>query len=173
MSTTLIRRATLNDAQALADFNQNMAWETESIRLIPSVILAGVTRMISDENLGFYLVVENLEASEIVASLMITTEWSDWRNGVFWWIQSVYVKPEWRRKGLYRALYQNAKSMAENEDSVCGFRLYVERENTVAQSVYASLGMQETHYQMYEELKDNTIFCEPSSVEPGDEITIS
>ena len=167
MSTTHIRRATLNDAQALADFNQNMAWETESIRLIPSVILAGVTQMISDDSLGFYLVVESIEHSEIVASLMITKEWSDWRNGVFWWIQSVYVKPNWRRKGIYRALYQEVKSMAENEQSVCGFRLYVEHENTIAQSVYRSLGMQETHYQMYEELKPSTVFCEPSAIGIG------
>ena len=160
MRITLVRRAEAKDAQALADFNRNMAWETEAIRLIPSVILSGVTRIISDDNLGFYLVVQDADKDEIVASLMITKEWSDWRNGVFWWIQSVYVKPNWRRRGLYRELYQTVKSMAEAQSDVCGFRLYVEQENEAAKSVYRSLGMEAKRYHMYEELMPNIIFRE-------------
>ncbi len=92
-----IRKATPDDARQIADFNREMAFETEGARLGPETTLAGVRRMIQDRNLGFYLVAES--GREIVASLMITTEWSDWRNGVFWWIQSVYVMPRWRRKG--------------------------------------------------------------------------
>ena len=107
--------------------------------------------MIEDPQMGFYLVVE-LD-NGIQASLMVTTEWSDWRNGMFWWIQSVYVRPEYRRQGLYRELYQRVKELAEQESAVCGFRLYVEHWNTVAQKTYASLGMTEIGYKMFEELK--------------------
>lgn len=82
---------------------------------------------------------------------MITKEWSDWRNGLFWWIQSVYVKPEYRRQGIYRRMYRFVKDLAENHPEVCGCRLYVEKENTVAQSTYSALGMTETHYKLFEE----------------------
>ena len=128
-----------------------MARETEGVELIPEVIGAGVKAMIENPQMGFYLVVE-LD-NGIQASLMVTTEWSDWRNGMFWWIQSVYVRPEYRRQGLYRELYERVKELAEQESFVCGFRLYVENWNTVAQKTYASLGMTETVYNMFEELK--------------------
>ncbi len=100
----IIRRALAQDAAELAEFNINMARETESIELIPEVIGAGVRTMIENPQMGFYLVVE-LD-NGIQASLMITTEWSDWRNGIFWWVQSVYVHPDSRRQGVYRGLYQ-------------------------------------------------------------------
>ena len=116
-----IRKATPDDARQIADFNREMAFETEGARLGPETTLAGVRRMIQDRNLGFYLVAES--GREIVASLMITTEWSDWRNGVFWWIQSVYVMPRWRRKGIYRRLYEKVKELAEANRDVCGYRL--------------------------------------------------
>ena len=147
----IIRRALLQDAAELAKFNISMARETEGVELLPEVIGAGVEAMIEDPQMGFYLVVE-LD-NDIQASLMVTTEWSDWRNGVFWWIQSVYVRPQYRRQGLYRELYQRVKELAEQEPAVCGFRLYVENWNTVAQKTYASLGMAETDYKMFEELK--------------------
>ena len=147
----LIRRGVIDDAKYIADFNREIAMETEGVDLIPEVIFAGVEQLIGNDNLGFYLVAEY--GDRIVGSLMITTEWSDWRNGQFWWIQSVYVVPEWRRRGLYRRLYEAVKSMADADDNVCGFRLYVEKENTVAQSTYRNVGMNETHYLMYEELK--------------------
>ena len=149
----IIRRALAQDATELAEFNINMARETESIELIPEVIGTGVRTMIENPQMGFYLVVE-LD-NGIQASLMVTTEWSDWRNGMFWWIQSVYVRPQYRRQGLYRELYARVKEMAEQEPSVCGFRLYVERENRTAQLTYESLGMSETEYRLFEELKSS------------------
>ena len=147
----IIRQATINDAAAIADFNIKMAKETEGMDLIPEVITAGVRNMIENRQMGFYLVAEEDEL--IQAALMVTTEWSDWRNGLFWWIQSVYVQPDYRRTGLYRSLYEKVKSLAENETNVCGFRLYVEHENLVAQETYRSLGMDQTDYQMFEEMK--------------------
>ena len=146
----IIRQAMSHDAAELAEFNSNMARETEGVELIPEVITAGVKTMIENPQMGFYLVVE-LD-NGIQASLMITQEWSDWRNGMFWWIQSVYVRPEYRGQGLYRALYERVKELAEQEAAVCGFRLYVERGNTAAQKTYQALGMTETEYKMYEEL---------------------
>ena len=146
----IIRRALSQDTAELAEFNIKMAHETEGIELIPEVITAGVKTMIDNPQMGFYLVVE-LD-NGIQASLMITTEWSDWRNGIFWWIQSVYVRPQYRRQGLYRELYLRVKELAEQEAAVCGFRLYVERDNTAAQTTYESLGMIETEYKMFEEL---------------------
>lgn len=152
----IIRQALAQDAAELAEFNISMARETESVELIPDVIRAGVENMIEHPERGFYLVVE-LD-NGIQASLMVTTEWSDWRNGMFWWIQSVYVRPQYRRQGLYRELYERVKELAEQEPSVCGFRLYVERENTVAQQTYASLGMSETEYKIFEELRQGLEF---------------
>jgi len=146
----IIRRALSQDIAELADFNIKMAHETEGVELIPEVITAGVKTMIDNSQMGFYLVVE-LD-NGIQASLMITTEWSDWRNGIFWWIQSVYVRPQYRRQGLYRELYLRVKELAEQEPAVCGFRLYVERDNIAAQKTYESLGMSETEYKIFEEL---------------------
>lgn len=151
-----IRRAGIDDASALSLFNQNMALETEGITLIPEIIDAGVKNMIENPQMGFYLVAE--EEGVIAAALMVTTEWSDWRNGLFWWIQSVYVLPEYRRQGLYRMLYDEVKKLAENDKNVCGFRLYVEHENITAQKTYQSLGMDETSYKLYEELKKGIEF---------------
>ncbi len=151
-----IRRAGIADAAALSLFNQNMALETEGIELIPEIIDAGVKTMIENPQMGFYLVAE--DNGVIAAALMTTTEWSDWRNGLFWWIQSVYVLPEYRRQGLYRKLYEEVKRLAANESNVCGFRLYVEHENVAAQKTYRALGMDETQYKLYEELKTGIEF---------------
>lgn len=146
----IIRQALSQDAAELAEFNMGIAHETEDYELIPEVIRAGVDAMIENPQMGFYLVVE-LD-NGIQASLMVTKEWSDWRNGMFWWIQSVYVRSEYRGQGLYRTLYERVKELAEQEPSVCGFRLYVERNNATAQKTYAALGMSETEYKLYEEL---------------------
>ena len=146
----IIRPALSQDAEELAEFNINMARETEGIELIPEVITTGVRKLIDNPHHGFYLVVE-LD-NGIQASLMITTEWSDWRNGVFWWVQSVYVRPAYRRQGLYRELYARVKELAEQDPAVCGYRLYVERDNVGAHKTYESQGMIETEYKMYEEL---------------------
>ena len=151
-----IRRAGIDDAAALSQFNQKMALETEGIELISEIIDSGVKTMIESPQMGFYLVAE--DDGVIAAALMTTTEWSDWRNGLFWWIQSVYVLPEYRRQGLYRKLYEEVKRLAENDIGVCGFRLYVEHENLAAQKTYQALGMHETHYKLYEELKTGIEF---------------
>ncbi|HPQ95531.1 MAG TPA: GNAT family N-acetyltransferase [Thiolinea sp.] len=159
-----IRRAEAADARALADFNRLMALETEHKHLSPAVILAGVEGLLRQPQYGFYLVAE--QAGEIVGALMVTTEWSDWRNGVFWWVQSVYVTVAWRRRGVYRALYHRVRELAEQEPSVCGFRLYVERDNRVAQAVYRELGMQETAYLQFEELRSGTRFLASGPQKP-------
>ncbi|HSI87454.1 MAG TPA: GNAT family N-acetyltransferase [Pyrinomonadaceae bacterium] len=145
-----IREATLEDADALIEFNQAMALETEGIRLDPEKISAGVRAVFEGDRRGFYLVAE--EAGEIVGGLMVTYEWSDWRNAWFWWIQSVYVVPEARGKQLYAAMYGRVKEMAAAKGDVCGFRLYVERENERAQRVYKKVGMTASHYVMFEEV---------------------
>jgi ribosomal protein S18 acetylase RimI-like enzyme len=144
-----IRVAEQSDLKSLVKFNQLMAWETEQKRLDESVLCKGVAALIADDTKGFYLVAE--QNGEVVGSLMVTTEWSDWRNGVFWWVQSVYISPDFRRQGIYAQLYAQVKVLAEQQQDVCGFRLYVEKENNLAQKTYESLGMQQTHYLMYEE----------------------
>ncbi len=144
-----IRKATLNDAIALVDFNQAMAFETEKKQLDSDILTAGVNQLLNDENKGFYLVAE-LPSGEIAGSLMVTFEWSDWRNSQFWWIQSVYIRPQNRRQGIYSKLYNNVKALANEEQGVCGFRLYVEKDNITAQKTYQNLGMHESHYDMYE-----------------------
>ena len=144
-----IRLAKAEDAAAMVDFNQAMALETEGKRLETEVLRKGVEAVIGDTSKGFYVVAEY--AGRIVGGLMITFEWSDWRNAWFWWIQSVYILPEQRGKGLYRRLYDFVKSKAAEKGNVCGFRLYVETENENAQAVYDKVGMHRSHYLMYEE----------------------
>jgi ribosomal protein S18 acetylase RimI-like enzyme len=156
-----MRKATANDANAIAQFNSAMALETEGKRLMPEVIGPGVANLIANPERGFYLVCEG--ELGLKACLMITTEWSDWRNGNFWWIQSVYVKPEFRQQGVYRAMYKYLKTLALADANVCGFRLYVEKENVTAQKTYGSLGMAQTDYLMFEELKAGVEFLLPSA----------
>ncbi|GAA6185477.1 MULTISPECIES: GNAT family N-acetyltransferase [Aliiglaciecola] len=144
-----IRQASKADIQALVDFNQAMAWETEQKKLQGDVLSAGVSALIKDRAKGFYLVAEQDDGA-IAGSLMVTSEWSDWRNSQFWWIQSVYVRPENRRTGVYSMLYQKVKELAEQSQGVCGFRLYVEHDNLVAQETYKKLGMKASHYYMFE-----------------------
>ena len=144
-----IRVAQNSDVKSLVEFNQLMAWETEQKKLDEDILTKGVSALIVDENKGFYLVAE--QNNIVVGSLMVTTEWSDWRNGVFWWVQSVYITPDFRRQGIYAQLYSQVKTLAEQQKNVCGFRLYVEKQNIIAQKTYESLGMQPTHYLMYEE----------------------
>ena len=146
------RAATLDDCEAIQAFNIAMALETEGKSLCPETISRGVRVLIEDPSKGFYLVAEREGA--VVGSLLVTKEWSDWRNGAFWWLQSVYVMPVHRRQGIYRDMYRMVKQMARADGQVCGFRLYVEKENQAAQQTYERLGMQETHYKMYEEPTD-------------------
>jgi len=146
-----IRLAGAADVDALVEFNQAMALETEGKRLDAAVLRAGVEAVFQDRTKGFYVVADYQE--QIVGGLMVTFEWSDWRNSWFWWIQSVYIHPEARGKSIYRKLYDFVKQSSEQAGSVCGFRLYVEKENKRAQRVYERLGMNETYYLMYEEQK--------------------
>ena len=156
MLDLVIRRAEMRDADTIAAFNARMAHETEGKELIPEVIGAGVRKLLATPTLGFYLVAEH--EGRVIANLMVTNEWSDWRNGLFWWIQSVYVDAAYRRQGVYRRMYEEVRSLARADAGVCGFRLYVEKENDVAHATYAALGMQETDYFMYEELKPGVRF---------------
>ena len=151
MNGIAVRPARAEEADALAGFNIAMALETEGRRLLPEVVGAGVRRLLAEPALGFYLVAE--AAGAVVGSAMVTTEWSDWRNGRFWWIQSVYVPLQWRRRGVFRALYAHIRDAAAQAPDVCGFRLYVERENVAAQATYRALGMDETEYRIMEELR--------------------
>jgi ribosomal protein S18 acetylase RimI-like enzyme len=155
-----IRRATRRDARVLVAFNSAMALETERKRLMPRVIGAGVRGLLRRPDSGFYTVAEL--GGEVIAALMVTKEWSDWRNGDFWWIQSVYVRPEHRRRGVYKRLYRYLQRLAAKERAVCGFRLYVERANRRAQATYRASGMQRTHYLVYEQLKPGVRFFTPT-----------
>jgi ribosomal protein S18 acetylase RimI-like enzyme len=146
-----IRRAVEADAESIILFNKAMALETEQKKLPDDRIRPGVKALFSKPESGFYLVATS--GKRVVACLMVTFEWSDWRNGLFWWIQSVYVIPEFRRRGVYGAMYGELKKMASAEADVIGFRLYVEKENLTAQSAYAALGMHETAYKIFEETR--------------------
>ena len=145
-----IRKATESDAESIIEFNIAMAMETEEKALKRNDIEHGVHGLLKKPEYGFYMVAE-LQGN-VVGALMVTFEWSDWRNGLIWWIQSVYVTPEYRRNGVYRTMYYKIKQMANKKQDVRGFRLYVEKENIIAQKTYAALGMAETQYKMFEEI---------------------
>lgn len=158
----VIRKAQPRDADAIAAFNSAMALETEGRALLGERIGAGVRRLLADASLGFYAVAEH--EGEVVGCLMVTNEWSDWRDGLFWWIQSVYVAPPWRRRGVYRRLYQFVRELAAADPGICGFRLYVEKENAAAQRTYEALGMTRTDYLVYEELRPGVrYFADPAA----------
>src|SRR5262245_26994472 len=149
MSLT-IRRATPADEAVLVAFNIALAWETEHKRLRPDVLTVGVRAVFADAARGFYTVAED-ERGEIIGQMMVTFEWSDWRNGWFWWVQSVYVREDARRLGVFRALYKEIERQAAADPNVIGLRLYVETDNTRARATYAALGMTETTYGLMEE----------------------
>lgn len=145
-----IRIAGIKDASAMVEFNQAMAFETEGKQLETEIVTNGVNAVFDDERKGFYVVAENAQGL-IMGGLMVSNEWSDWRNKWFWWIQSVYILPEGRGKKIYSRLYDFVKQKARGSGNVCGIRLYVEKENSHAQQVYRKVGMDETDYLMYEE----------------------
>lgn len=144
-----VRPATAGDTERLVDFNRAMAEESEDKGLDVATLRRGVGHLLAHPAEGFYLMAER--HGEPAGALMVTYEWSDWRNGRFWWIQSVYVRPEHRRRGVYRALHDHVRERARRDAEACGLRLYVERENTGAMATYRALGMVETRYRMYEE----------------------
>jgi ribosomal protein S18 acetylase RimI-like enzyme len=158
-----IRPARPADADVILEFNRLMAKETEHKDLDPAILGAGVAAMLRDPNKGRYFVAEATPHSQplspehrgegsmgIVGQLGITLEWSDWRNGNLWWIQSVYVAPDARRHGVFRKLYEHVMAEAAKEPNVIGVRLYVERENEVAKATYRKLGMWTTVYEIME-----------------------
>lgn len=143
-----IRRATAADAPTLVEFNRRLALETESKALEVAVLTAGVVAGLADEAKARYFVAE--DEGRVVGQLMLTLEWSDWRNGWVWWIQSVYVHPDGRRRGVFRALYEHVHQAAAADPHVVGIRLYMEHENHVARQTYLSLGMEMTGYVVLE-----------------------
>jgi GNAT superfamily N-acetyltransferase len=143
----LIRKAIPSDASSIIDFQEKMAMETEEIKLAPETVTNGVIGIFQHQERGQYYVAE--ENGKVVASLLITYEWSDWRNCNVWWFQSVFVIPEYRRKGIFRKMYNHIKKLAEEQD-IAGLRLYVETKNATAQKTYEALGMSSGHYSFYE-----------------------
>jgi GNAT superfamily N-acetyltransferase len=143
-----IRQARPADAAVIADFNSRLAWETEHRRLASATVRRGVEALLGDPAKGIYFVAE-LEGV-VVGQLLVTYEWSDWRNGNFWWIQSVYVAADFRQGGVFRALFEQVRQQARDRDDVCGLRLYVERDNARAQGAYEKLEMQRAHYDIFE-----------------------
>lgn len=143
-----IRQATEADTLTIADHNAAMAREIEEIELDQERLLSGVRAVVSDAAKGFYVVAE--ADARVVGQLMITFEWSDWRNGTFWWIQSVYVDPGARGRGVYTRLHEWVSAEAARQRNVCGIRLYVDKSNHNAQRTYRRLGMTPAVYEMYE-----------------------
>ena len=145
-----VRPARLEDASTIAEFNRAMALETEGIDLDQDRLRLGVRAILTDSAKGFYLLAE--QDAQVLGQLMITFEWSDWRNGIFWWIQSVYVEPSHRGQGVYRALHDYVENLARNTPGIAGLRRYVEKNNHAAQSVYKSVGMSAAGYDVYEQM---------------------
>lgn len=145
------RQARREDANAIVAFQIAMALETENLKLDLATVDKGVNAVLNNPARGEYLVTE--VNGEIAGSLLLTYEWSDWRNGPIWWIQSVYVTPLKRSLGLFKGLYAHVKMLAEKDETVQGLRLYVEKNNRRAQSIYAKLGMKNEHYDMFEWMK--------------------
>ena len=144
--TIEIRDATVDDAAVIADYNNRLCEETEGRSLNPNRIGPGVVAMLGDRTLGRYWVAE--ADGRVVGQIAITYEWSDWRNGMMWYLQSVYVHPDYRRQGVYSALHGHVESLARSDPQVVGIRLYVEMDNDRAQRTYTNKGMTKTGYEM-------------------------
>ena len=142
-----IRPAASGDAHVIAEFNRRIAEETEDLDLEPDTVRRGVEELLTDPARGLYRVAEM--DGRVVAQMLITIEWSDWRCRWFWWIQSVYTAPEARGKGVFRALFEHVEAEARSREDVCGLRLYVEDGNEAAQAAYLKLGMERSQYVFY------------------------
>jgi GNAT superfamily N-acetyltransferase len=147
-----IRKAKASEADIIVGFQLKMAMETEALALDKKTLISGVDMVFAADNIGIYYVVEY--EGEIIASLLTLYEWSDWRNGSVIWIHSVYVKPEYRRQGMFKMMYNYLKKQVEEEEDLKGIRLYVEKKNVLAHQVYEAVGMTKEHYELYEWLKD-------------------
>ena len=144
--TFSIRRATLDDVETIVKYNLALAWESEAKVLDETVVRGGVFAALEDPIKGFYVMAER--AGEIVGMTAITYEWSDWRNGWYWWIQSVYVREDARRQGVFTAIYRHLEAEAKANPTVIGIRLYLDKENTRAQATYRALGLSVENYTM-------------------------
>ncbi len=147
----LVRKATTEDIFSIVEFQLKMASETEGIQLDEPTVFKGVSAVVNDPGKGQYYIAQI--NSEIVASLLTTFEWSDWRNGTILWIQSVYVLKEYRRKGVYRNMYAHIKNMVMENENLNGIRLYADKSNLPAHKTYQELGMNHDHYVTFEWLK--------------------
>ena len=145
-----IRQATFADTDVVVRFNLALALETEDLRLDPSIVHPGVEAVLRDPSKGIYYVAET--GGAVIGQVLITYEWSDWRNGNIWWLQSVYVEKAYRAQGIFKALFSHLSTAALADRNVCGLRLYMESENHRAREVYGRLGMVETHYQVFERI---------------------
>lgn len=141
-----IRAGTPADEPTLVTFNAALAWESEGKRLHEPTLTAGVRAVFADPTKGCYTLAER--GGEVVGQVLVTFEWSDWRNGWYWWIQSVYVRPDARREGVFRALFDHLRTRAAADPTVIGLRLYVERDNERAQKVYSAMGMEVEPYHL-------------------------
>ncbi len=148
--TISVRAARPGDRDIIADFNSRIAEETEDSVLDPAHIVPGVAALLADAAKGRYWLA--VDGDRVIGQIMVTYEWSDWRNGVLWWIQSVYVEPTYRRRGVFSALYRHVESLARADRGVAGIRLYVEKDNLRAQATYESLGMTATPYKVMQSL---------------------
>lgn len=151
MTDVQVREARREDAATIIEFQVAMALETEEVTLDRDILTRGVTAVFDEPTHGRYFVAES--QGRVVASLLITYEWSDWRSGMVWWIQSVYTIPEFRKRGVYAALYAHIRAQVEPDPSIRGIRLYVDNRNVDAQKVYARLGMEGEHYRVFEWMK--------------------
>ena len=146
-----IRKANVNDLKVLVDFQQRLARESEGLELDVAKLTAGMKALLEDPAKGIYYLVE--DSRQPVACHLITYEWSDWRNGLVWWLQSVYVIEAYRKKGVFRMMYDNIMRMIREDEGLIGLRLYVDKSNERAMKVYTSMGMNGDHYTVYEWMK--------------------
>lgn len=145
-----IRLAEPRDLESLVTYNVALASETEDRHLERSLLENGVKSILADASKGFYVVMEHRPTGQIIGQLLITFEWSDWRNAAFWWLQSVYVHKDWRRQGVFKTLYDYVLAEGKRQGNVAGIRLYVEQDNVVAQGVYAYVGLASAPYKVFE-----------------------
>jgi hypothetical protein len=149
--TIKIREASSSDIETLADFQLKLAFESEGISLNKNIVIDGLTALMKDRSKGVYYLA--LDEQIPVGCHLITYEWSDWRNGMVWWLQSVYVVESYRNKKVFNTMFSNIQRMINADPTILGLRLYVDKTNSIAQKVYSRLGMNGDHYTVYELMK--------------------